>query len=115
MSRLYQSLSHSKWDCKYDVVLVSKRRRKIIFGQTVAKSVIKPLDEDHTPGPVKPVQVALVEPVACSLSQTRPRRIITFSSSRVLNDDDGYVVGCPRSQSAFQQVLRPARNRKIAL
>jgi putative transposase len=34
MSELYQSLSHSKWDCKYHVVFVPKRRRKIIFGLT---------------------------------------------------------------------------------
>jgi putative transposase len=34
MSELDQSLSHSKWDCKYHVVCVPKRRRKIIFGQT---------------------------------------------------------------------------------
>ena len=34
MSELYRSLSHSKWDCKYHVVCVPKRRRKIIFGQT---------------------------------------------------------------------------------
>jgi len=34
MSELYQSLSHSKWDCKYHVVFVPKRRRKANFGQT---------------------------------------------------------------------------------
>jgi putative transposase len=33
MSELYQSLSHSKWDCKYHVVFVPKRRRKAIFGR----------------------------------------------------------------------------------
>ena len=33
MSELYQSLSHAKWDCKYHVVFVPKRRRKAIFGQ----------------------------------------------------------------------------------
>jgi len=33
MSELYQSLSHSKWDCKYHVVFVPKRRRKAIFGE----------------------------------------------------------------------------------
>ena len=33
MSELYQSLSHSKWDCKYHVVFVPKRRRRAIFGQ----------------------------------------------------------------------------------
>ena len=32
-SELYQSLSHSKWDCKYHVVFVPKRRRRAIFGQ----------------------------------------------------------------------------------
>jgi len=29
----YQSLSHSKWDCKYHVVFIPKKRRKILFGQ----------------------------------------------------------------------------------
>jgi putative transposase len=34
MSELCQSLAPSKWDCKDHVVLVPKRRRKAIFGQT---------------------------------------------------------------------------------
>jgi putative transposase len=33
MSDLYQSLSHTKWDCKYHVVFVPKRRRKILYGK----------------------------------------------------------------------------------
>ena len=33
MSELYRSQSHSKWDCKYHVVFVPKRRRKAMFGQ----------------------------------------------------------------------------------
>ena len=33
MSELSQSLSHSKWNCKYHVVFVPKRRRKVLFGQ----------------------------------------------------------------------------------
>jgi putative transposase len=32
VSDVYQSLAHSKWDCKYHVVFVPKRRRKAIFG-----------------------------------------------------------------------------------
>ena len=32
MSEFYQSLSHSKWDCKYHVVFVPKYRRKGMFG-----------------------------------------------------------------------------------
>ena len=33
MSKLYQSLSHSKWDCKYHLVFVPKYRRKVMFGE----------------------------------------------------------------------------------
>ncbi len=33
MRNLYQSLAHSKWDCKYHVVFVPKRGRKVIFGR----------------------------------------------------------------------------------
>jgi putative transposase len=33
MSEFFQSLSHSRWNCKYHVVFVPKRRRKVLFGQ----------------------------------------------------------------------------------
>ena len=33
MSDLYQSLSHTRWDCKYHVVFVPKRRRKVLYGK----------------------------------------------------------------------------------
>jgi putative transposase len=29
----YESLSHSKWDCKYHVVFIPKCRRKTIYAQ----------------------------------------------------------------------------------
>lgn len=32
MSDLYNSLSHSKWDCKYHLVFVPKKRKKVLFG-----------------------------------------------------------------------------------
>ena len=28
----YHSLSHTRWDCKYHVVFIPKRRKKIVFG-----------------------------------------------------------------------------------
>ena len=31
--REYQSLSHTRWNCKYHVVFIPKRRRKVMFGQ----------------------------------------------------------------------------------
>ena len=32
-STIYQSLSHSKWECKYHVVFVPKGRRKVLYGK----------------------------------------------------------------------------------
>ena len=29
----HESLSHTKWDCKYHVVLIPKYRRKVLYGQ----------------------------------------------------------------------------------
>ncbi len=29
----YRSLSHTKWDCKYPIVFIPKRRKKVIYGQ----------------------------------------------------------------------------------
>ena len=33
MSNLYQSLSHSSWDCKYHIIFVPKYRRKVLYGK----------------------------------------------------------------------------------
>ncbi len=33
MSNLYQSLSHSKWNCKYHVIFIPKNRKSIIYGK----------------------------------------------------------------------------------
>jgi putative transposase len=32
MAESFKSLAHSKWDCKYHVVFIPKRRRKAMFG-----------------------------------------------------------------------------------
>jgi putative transposase len=29
----YESLSHSKWNCKYHIVFVPKYRRKVLYGK----------------------------------------------------------------------------------
>jgi putative transposase len=33
MENEYRSLAHSKWDCKYHVIFVPKRRRRQLYGQ----------------------------------------------------------------------------------
>jgi putative transposase len=32
MSQLYNSLSHSKWDCVYHIIFIPKMRKKVIYG-----------------------------------------------------------------------------------
>lgn len=44
MSNLYQSLSHSKWNCKYHVIFVPKKRKSIIYGK-IRKELAKILHE----------------------------------------------------------------------
>jgi putative transposase len=33
MENEYETLNHTKWDCKYHVVFIPKRRRKALYGQ----------------------------------------------------------------------------------
>jgi len=33
MSNTYQSLAHSKWNCKYHLIFVPKKRRKVLYGK----------------------------------------------------------------------------------
>ena len=33
MSEMYQSLSHSRWDCTYHVAFIPKCRRKMLYGE----------------------------------------------------------------------------------
>lgn len=33
MSNLYQSLSHSKWNCKYHIIFIPKKRKSAIYGK----------------------------------------------------------------------------------
>jgi len=44
MSNLYQSLSHSKWNCKYHVIFVPKRRKSVIYGK-IRKELARILHE----------------------------------------------------------------------
>ena len=37
MTETYQSLAHSRWDCKYHVVFVPKYRRKTLYDKDVRK------------------------------------------------------------------------------
>lgn len=44
MSNLYQSLAHSKWNCKYHVIFVPKHRKRAIYGK-IREELVKILHE----------------------------------------------------------------------
>jgi REP-associated tyrosine transposase len=39
----FESLSHSKWECKYHVVFISKGRRKLLYGRQHLGEVFRKL------------------------------------------------------------------------
>ncbi len=44
MSNLYQSLSHSNYNCKYHIIIVPKKRKSVIYGK-IRKELAKILHE----------------------------------------------------------------------
>jgi putative transposase len=44
MPNLYQSLSHSKWNCKYHVIFIPKKRKSVIYGK-IRTELVKILHE----------------------------------------------------------------------
>ena len=44
MSNLYQSLSHSKWNCKYHIIFVPKKRKNVLYGK-IRTELVKILHE----------------------------------------------------------------------
>jgi hypothetical protein len=42
----YESLSHTKWDCKYHVVFIPKYRRKVLYGELRQGQECDPLGTD---------------------------------------------------------------------
>ena len=42
--RDYKSLSHTRWDCKYHIVFIPKRRQKLIFGGIIEEGHLM---QDH--------------------------------------------------------------------
>jgi REP-associated tyrosine transposase len=65
MEERYQSLAQSKWDCKYHVVFVPKRRRRQLYGQirrqlgTIFHAVARQQECQIVEGHVLPAQVPM--------------------------------------------------------
>ncbi len=83
MSEVYQSLAHSKWNCKYHLVFIPKYRRKAIYGEL--RTFLGPV---FLPCPWIPTVGAEVEALyfgewvsatvlSCPSNETDPRRRIS--------------------------------------
>jgi|SaaInlStandDraft_6_1057023.scaffolds.fasta_scaffold00206_3 hypothetical protein len=83
----YESLSHSKWDCKYHIIFVPKNRRKVLYGK-VRKYLGPVFHELATRGrydPKSSVRAALIF-LTRSIADSRVSKLILVScaSSRSL-------------------------------
>src|SRR5437870_5212699 len=73
MSDTYQSLSHSRWNCKYHIVFVSKRRRQTMYGSlrkalgSIFHELARQKECRIIEGHLMPDHVH-----TCSLAQSRP-------------------------------------------
>jgi len=47
----YETLNHSKWECKYRVVFIPKYRRKALFGE-LRRHLPEPLASGSQPKPL---------------------------------------------------------------
>ena len=61
----YRGLSHTKWDCKYPIVFITKRRKKVIYGQIRRRlgemfhELASHKDVDMIEGPLRPDHVPM--------------------------------------------------------
>jgi putative transposase len=62
----FQSLSHTKWECKYHVVFIPKFRRKVLYGQVwkglgeVLRELARQKESRIEEGHLQPDQVHLL-------------------------------------------------------
>ena len=84
----YESLSHSKWDCKYHVVFIPKGRKKALYGkirkflgpvlrelagQRGSTIVEGPMVQDHIHMLIQiPPKYAVAEEIGCNFSESVP-------------------------------------------
>ena len=73
----YQSLAHTRWDCKYHIVFIPKRRKKAIFGKLrrylgeIFRELAKHKESEVVEGHLMPdhVHMCLSVPPKYSVSQ----------------------------------------------
>lgn len=132
MSEVYQSLSHSKWDCKYQVVFVPKRRRKAIFGQarrplgTIFHALARQKECQINEGHLKPDHVPMCiairpkHPVASVIGFLRGKSAIALArlcgKEQDFAGEHFWARGYAVSTAGFEldQVRQPIRDQDVA-
>lgn len=84
MTTGYQSLSHSKWDCKYHVVFIPKMRKKELYGEI--RSYLKLIFHDLARQ--KECQI-----VGGSIVQDHIHMIISIPPKYAVSEIIGYIKG----------------------
>ena len=130
MSDLYQSLSHSRWDCKYHVVFVPKRRRKVLFGKTrrqlgeIFHALARQKECQIVEGHLMPDHVHMCiaippkHPVASVIGFLKGKSAIAVA--RLCGKERNFtgsisgpvVTPCPRSGSSWSKSANTSANRK---
>jgi hypothetical protein len=87
MSETYQSLAHTKWDCKYHVVFLPKRRRKTLFGE-IRKELGPILRELVEHKECEIVEGHLMPKLKCQPSGIRPSGIRTAPSMLTFTESE---------------------------
>lgn len=84
MTTQYQSLSHSKWECKYHIVFVPKFRKKVLYGEI--KEFLKRIFHElaHQKG---------CEIIGGHIVQDHVHMIVSIPPKHAVSDVIGYLKG----------------------
>lgn len=80
----YESLSHSKWDCKYHLVFVPKNRKKVLYGK-IRKYLIPLFHELATQRNCKIIKGNMV--------QDHVHMLISIPPKHAVSEVVGYIKG----------------------
>ncbi len=129
---IYQSLAHSKWDCKYHVVFVPKRRRKL-YGQirrqlgAIFHALARQKECQIIEGHVMPDHVHMCiaippkEPVASVIGFLKGKSAIAIarlgakSATSRASISGREAMPCPRSASSWSKSANTSANRRTRM
>src|ERR1700740_409029 len=97
----YESLSHTKWDCKYHVVFIPKYRRKVLYGELrqylgeVFRKLALQKESRIEQGHLMPDHVHMMLSIPPKYAVSPDQRQIPWPSPDAFKGSDGGI-GVPR-------------------